>query len=216
MSGPVSASVRKPVPKRTGKRMWSRQYDGRTISAALMLRPVTFEIRRMLGAEKRVRAASRSISAITGSTRAGMEGVRDGEPARFYTLAAQPGAQIIDRAGRTGDDDLYRTVLCGNRDRQTASIDGIVDQSLRGKNGGHAYRSGGRDCMRRPRAETSCSASGSSRTPATVAATYSPIECPITTARLKSPRPPHLAQRVLDGEQRWLGEFRPIEHIPFA
>ena len=52
MSGPVSASVRKPVPKRTGKRMWSRQYDGRTISAALMLRPVTFESRRMLGAEK--------------------------------------------------------------------------------------------------------------------------------------------------------------------
>ena len=107
----------------------------------------------------------------------GMEGVRDGEPARFYTLAAQPGAQIIDRAGRTGDDDLYRTVLCGNRDRQTASIDGIVDQSLRGKTAAMPPP-GGRDCMRRPRAATSCSASGSSRTPATVAATYSPIECP--------------------------------------
>ena len=75
-------------------------------------------------------------------------------------------------------------------------------------------------CIRRARIDTALIAVGRSKTPATVAATYSPMLCPANAAGADTVGLDQLRQRVFHGEQRGLGPVGalqvpsgPVEHL---
>ena len=69
----------------------------------------------------------------------------------------------------------------------------------------------GEACIRRARIETALIAVGRSKTPAMVAATYSPMLCPANGRGANTVGLDQLRQRVLDGEERRLGAVGALE-----
>ena len=107
------------------------------------------------------------------------------------TASAGPADDAEVRAVDRGQGEVRRRAAAGPRPRAAAR---------------RASRPPAAPASAAPRAATSASASSSENTPARQAATYSPTLWPSIACGLDPPGHPQPGQRVLDGEQRRLGE----------
>ncbi len=178
---PSAASVVAPSWKRTASRTWRTQYSGSVRSSAI--RPVTLETTGSAGSWK-VRPASTSRKGSSmGSMRCEWKACDTFSRVLFSAWAAT--ARTASSSPETTTERAPLTAAMSTPSvrspRTSASVarrDTIAPPA-------------GRSCMRRPRAATRVTASFRSSTPATWAATISPMECPAS----RSGRTPQCSSR---------------------
>ncbi len=139
--------------------------------------PVTFEAKRRRGARRGTDATSAANSSRIGSIIGEWKACEVFSGVRPIPAAFSPAANCS-----TSSIGPATTQLPGALTLATVRVSGSRAATSASSARTASIAPGGRDCISAPRAATSFSASPSSKTPARVAATYSPIEWPTIAA----------------------------------
>ncbi|PSK61473.1 hypothetical protein B0E53_06633 [Micromonospora sp. MH33] len=173
---PSASSVATQAPKRTGRRRCAAQYAGSVASASVIQVPVTLDRNGTAGG----RSGTLAISAVNSSRIGSIIGEWKACEVRSSLdlflpprLAANSSTSAVSPATTQVPGPLTVATESPAGSRSATADSSSVTASI---------EPAGSECMSRPRAATTRSASGRLSTPATVAATYSPMEWPSIAA----------------------------------